>query len=53
MHKPLVSRQTARILAMLLHCGMICREELEVVLDVMGGPAAGCPFRAAAPRRQA
>ena len=51
MPKPLVSSQTARILAMLLRCGMICREELEVVLDIIEGPGAGRPSRAAARRR--
>jgi hypothetical protein len=51
MPKPLISRQTARILAMLLRCGMICREELEVVLDIIEGHGAGHPSQAAAGRR--
>jgi hypothetical protein len=40
MSKPVVSCQTARILAMLLRCGMICTEELEVVLDMIEVPGA-------------
>lgn len=51
MPKPLVSRQTARILAMLFRCGMICREELEVVLEIIEGPGAAHPSRAALRRR--
>ena len=39
MPKPVVSRQTARVLAMLLRCGMICREELEVVLEMIEAPS--------------
>ena len=39
MPKLAVSRHTARILAMLLRCGMICREELEVVLEMIEKPA--------------
>jgi len=50
MPKPAVSRQTARILAMLLRCGMICREELEVVLEMIEAPGPGGGRRVAGNR---
>ena len=50
MPKPVVSRQTARILAMLLRCGMICREELEVVLEMIETPGTGGRRRVAGSR---
>ena len=46
------------ILQLLLRCGMVCQEELKVVLEMMQNPgmqeaAAQEPGFAAAPRRQA
>ena len=52
MPKPTVSRQTARILSMLLRCGMICREELEVVLEMMEDRRGGYALRPASRSRR-